>query len=455
MKKKVILFIGIIFFTVSYLMAQEYTAAAYWKMEQDPAYMSLLKRQNAGEILSLQEQNSLAEYKAKLFTYYEKLSDNEKSLYFKNRAKWSEQPGLVDNYASRQDEDIYSGERSKYSQYLFTSGLFGLFYGGAAVAILDISGGGAAAIPLLTAGASTLIPMLSIKDKYVSYNSLTLSIHGKSIGAFQGAALGVLLTGDNVEEGKLILGISALSSIGLGRLGYILGRDKPWTRGRAALYTHYGVLMPLEGLALVAAFESESPRLYGATSLVFGAGGYLIADQIAKNNDFTKGDITATSTLSALHTILGFCIVSDIANESDIKPSHFMIPAIGALGGTLVSHLWLKDAHLTNQQGRNTALATAGGATIGLGLTALFTPESATPYYLVSYVTGLTSYAILLEKYKRNNNLALIDQEKKSRWNVNFMPQNLFFNQQIGKYALANPGKRINLLPAFSASLNF
>jgi len=455
MKKIVFLFIGIILLSVSQLMAQQYTAAGYWKMEQDASYTRLLQRQSAGEILSVQEQNTIAEYKAKLFSYYEKLSDDEKSVYFKNRAKWNEQPGLVNESPSLQESDVYSGERSKYSQYIFTSGLFGLLYGGAAVYILDISGGGAAAIPLLAAGASTLIPMLTIKDKNVSYNSLNLSIHGKTMGALQGAAFGLLMTGDNIEEGKLILGVSALSSIGLGRLGYTLGRDKPWSEGRAALYAHYGMLMPFEGIALVAAFESEAPRLYAASSLVFGAGGYLIADQIAKRNNFTRGDITATTTLSALNAILGFCIISDISSESDIKASHFLIPAAGALGGTLVSHLWLKNAHLTNQQGRNTALATTGGAVIGLGLTAIFSPESATPYYLVSYATGLASYAILLEKYKRNNNLALLDQDKKSRWNVNFMPQNLFFNKQIGKYALANPGKRIDLLPAFSASLNF
>lgn len=455
MKKSGLILLGFVLFSFSQLMAQNYTAVEYWKMEQDPVYVQLLQRQNAGEILTLQEQNTLVEYRNSLILYFEKLSDNEKSLYYKNRTKWTEQRGTKDKLTVQQEIDVYAGERSKYSQYLFTSGFFGLFYGGAAVSIFNIEGGAAAAIPLLTAGASTLVPMLSIKDKNVSYNSLALSNHGKVIGALQGAAFGLLLTGDNVDEGKLILGLSTLSSIGLGRLGYILGRDKPWSQGRVALYAHYGFLMPLEGLALVIAFESEQPRMYAASSLAFGAAGYLIADKVSQWNDFTRGDITATSTLSTLNTYLGFCIMTDIAEQYNTKPGDLMIPAIGALGGTLAGHLWLKDARLTNQQGWNTALATAGGALIGLGLTALFTPDSFTPYYIVSYATGLSSYAILLSQYKKNNSLALFEQEKKSRWDINLMPQSIFLNKKIASYAFSNPGKRINFLPAFSATLNF
>ena len=65
------------------------------------AYTGLLERQRAGELLSPQEQTTLIEYKAGLLEYFEKLSDNEKSLYYKNRAKWSARPGSVDIAAYR------------------------------------------------------------------------------------------------------------------------------------------------------------------------------------------------------------------------------------------------------------------------------------------------------------------------------------------------------------------
>jgi hypothetical protein len=297
--------------------------------------------------------------------------------------------------------------------------------------------------------------MLTIKDKNISYNSLALSIHGKAAGGLQGAAFGFLLTGDN-DNGKLIVGIATLSSIGLGRLGYVLGRNKPWSQGRVALYSHYGLLMPLEGLAIDAAFQAADPRLYAATSLVFGAGGYLIADRVARKNDFTRGDVTGISTLSTLNGLLGLFIGLDIAAKSEeVSSATILIPAVGAIGGTLAGQLWLKDARLTNQQGRNAALGSFGGALIGIGITAIFTPETATPYYVMGYATSMTAYALLVSKYKKTNKMAFIEQDKQSRWNVNLMPQNLLINRKIAAYANANPGKRINYLPAFSATLNF
>jgi hypothetical protein len=456
MKKSICLIVVLAIISLSQIMAQQYTAAGYWRMENDTAYKNLLKLQNAGDSLSLQDQGNLTAYKAKLADYFEKMSDSEKSLYYKYRANWNAKPGEVNKPPSQPEGNVYSGERSMYSQYLWSRGLFGFLYGGAAVYISGIESEEAiVAIPLLTAGASVLVPMFTMKDKYVTYNSLNLSLHGKTIGLLQGAALGVLIVGDNIEDGKLLLGLSTFSSIGLGHLGYKLGRDKPWSEGRVALYNYYGTIMPLEGLALVAAFNSEEPRLYAATSLVFGAGGYLIADRVANWNDFTKGDIRATQTLASLNGLLGLFIIVDKAEENDIKASAVLVPAIGTLGGTIAGHLWLKDARLTDQQGRNTAFASAAGVAIGLGLTAIFSPESATPYYLVSYLTGMSSYAYIVSKYKIANRMTTFEPKKLNNWDINLMPQNILLNRQLANFGTVDPRKRQNWLPAFYASVRF
>jgi hypothetical protein len=455
MKKLVCILIGLTVISFSQLTAQQNTATAYWKMEHEAEFTRILQKQSSGEILTTQEQTYLTDYRIKLTEYFDKMPDSEKSIYYKNRIKWSEQPGTVDKTPSQLDGDVYSGERSKYSQYVVSSGLFGFFYGASIAYIFDMHNGGAAALPLLAAGTSTLIPMLSIKDKNVSYNSLALSIHGKAMGAVQGAAFSLLLTGDNVEEGKLLLTFSTISSIAMGRVGYTLGRDKPWSQGRVALYSHYGLLMPFEGVAIAAAFESEDPRIYGAASLAFGAGGYYIANRVANWNDYTLGDIRGTSTFSVMNGILGFCIVADMASNNEVGPASFLIPSFGALGGTVLGHYIFKDTKLSNQQGRNVALATAGGSVMGLGLVALFTPDTGTPYYITGYLTGMSAYALLVSKYKNDNKTALISKDEKSPWNFNIMPQNIFFNRKIASYALANPQKKVMFLPAVSATLTF
>lgn len=452
MKKIVFILVCLILFLNTEMYGQEYSAINYWKMEHDSEYARLLKKQTAGEILSTEEQNYMFEHKARLGVFFEKLSDSEKSIYYQNRKMWNENPATIGIATAPQEEEIYAGERSMYSQYLFSSGLFGFMYGTSAAAIFEMKEGGAIAVPLLTAGASTLIPVLSIKDKNVSYNSLALSLHGKSVGAMQGGALSFFLAGDNMEDAKFMLGLSTVSSIVLGRVGYNLGRDKDWSRGRVALYSHYGLLMPLEGLAIAFAAESSDPRVYGGASLLFGAGGYLIADRISDRYDYTLGDVRATSTLSTLNTVLGFFILGD---KSSYQASNILFPAAGALGGTLLGHIWLKDARLTNQQGRNVALATAGGSAIGLGLVALINPETITPYYITGYLAGLSMYAVVVGKYKLGNNVKLTADNDEKRWDINFMPQNILLNQKIAPYAFSNPQKRVTFLPAFSASVKF
>jgi hypothetical protein len=457
MKKTICFLVGLTFICCSQLIAQQYTAVVYWKMEQDPVYSRLKQRQNAGEFLSSEEQSFLAEYKTKLDDYFEKLSDNEKSLYYKNRAIWSEQPGAVNKIGAQQNTEVFLGERSTYTKYVFTSGLYGFFYGLATVAIFDLNSGAAVGIPFLTAGVSTLIPILNIKDRKVTYNSLELSRHGKLMGLFHGAALSLFISGENINVNgeKLLLGLSTLSSIGLGRLGYALGRNKPWSQGRVALYSHYGILMPLEGLALDFALKIENPRVYAATFLAFGAGGYFIADRVAQWNDFTVGDITSTKTLASLNAFLGFGIASDIVQDLGDSPSPLLIPAAGALAGTIAGHFLLKDARFTSQQGRNTALAASGGAVIGLGLAAIIGLDSGTPYYLIPYITGMSTYAIMINKYKKNNHLAFLEQEKSNRWELNLMPQNIFLNRQLVNITNPHPGKLPVFLPVFTASLHF
>ncbi len=440
------------------LEAQQYTAEGYFNLENDPAYTSVRQRQNSGDTLTLQELNFLKEYKARLNSYFDKMPDEEKSNYYKNRSKWIEGPAAkVPVY--QQEQDIYAGEKSAYTQYLVSSGVFGFIYGMTAAGIIEPEAEGVTAgLSLLSAGAATLWPVITMKDKRINYNSLKLSIHGKALGYAHGAALDLLIQGDNIDEGKLLLTLAGVSSIALGRVGYKLGVDKPWSQGRVALYSHYGILMPLEGVALVAAFEADDPRIYGAIILASGAAGYLVADRIADRNDFTKGDVIATQTLTALNALVGFGIIADKAeSHGELAGSDFLFPAFGALGGSLFGHLWLKDAGFSRQQGRNTALVSSGGSALGLGIASLIAPDRPTLYYVLPYITGMASYSIIVSKYKQDNINAIRNNfnQGKNNWNINIMPYNILINKKISSFSSANPSKRSYYLPAFSASVNF
>jgi hypothetical protein len=333
-----------------------------------------------------------------------------------------------------------------FRRHVISSGINGFFYGLALDYIAGVSAesGAAYGIPIVSAGTAALIPILSNPEKTISANSMVLATHGKLIGWAHGFAFSTLLLGENAwdsEDGntKFTIGLGALTSIGLGIAGYKLGENKPWSEGQVALYRHYGWLGPLTGLSIVSSFSDE-PRLYGASVLLFGAGGYLIADKVYKWNEFTRGDVRAVQVLSILNGGLGLGIAAQVAENDNSSRAVILIPALGAISGTVLGQMWLKNAALSPKQGLNTAYAATGGAVFGLGIALITESESATPYYLIPYLTGLTAYTIAVEKMiKKNKIQGFVPEKRKNNWNVAFMPQNIFLNTKISAKGYQQP----------------
>ena len=451
--------IGFIFIVFSTrINAQNYNAYEFWKMERDSIYNSLKKRQAKGDTLSIPDIEFVIKYKARLDDYFEKLSDNEKSLYFSNRTSWGKKPEQADQFTFRQEPEIFVGEKSTFTKYIISSGFYGYYYGVTAIYLFDknITNEGIAAIPLLTAGASVLIPLLTIRPESATYNSLKLSRHGKLVGLIHGAALGLILSGvDNTNE-KLTVGLSSLGSISMGCLGYLLGKNLQLTPGDAALYSYYGTLMPLEAIAIASAAEVNDRRIIGLSLLAGGASGYLLANRVSKNFSFTPGDITSTRAFAFLNAMLGLGIVSDInsSSSSDHPTANILIPVATTLGGSFISHVWLRDAKLTSQQGRNTALAAGAGVIMGLGLASLVEQDKYSLHYILPYISGLGSYTAMVYISKKINRPHYLTIENNNKWNFNLMPQNILFNQKLGNKGLA-PGKQFLNFPVFAASYNF
>jgi hypothetical protein len=458
MNKSVFFLAGLLIICSSQIMAQKYSAKEFWKMEHDSIYNSLIMRQNNGDTLSVQETESILRYKSRLDEFFRSMPDNEKSFYFRYRSTWEKKPSeITEKSEVRQEPEIFLGERSTYTKYVISSGIIGLYYGIAAVSVFDLKGEGNVAIPLFTSGASTLLPLLFIREQNTTYSSLKLSQHGKKIGIMHGLALSMIFSGkDATDNSKLALGLSSVTSIGLGWLGYRIGRDTQMTPGNAALYSYYGSIMPFESLAFAAAWDLRDSRLYGLSILAGGAAGYLIANKVSKRYSFTPGDIKSTKAFTALNAILGVGILADAIENNNDDPTLLLIPIATTLGGTFASHYWLKGVKLTTQQGRNTALAAAGGAIMGFGVASFFDSESVTPRYLLPYVSGLSSYAILLHLYKKINLQQSYGVEQENRWKIDIMPQNIFLNQKLGKIVNPYPGRRQPLsLPAVSAICSF
>jgi hypothetical protein len=355
---------------------------------------------------------------------------------------------------AQQDEDLFR-------RHIVSSGWHGLFYGIAVVRIMDSEGIEVVAGPIMTAGAAVLIPLITAPE--ITTNSLILTNHGKTIGWAHGASLSHLIFGDEAFKGnnyRFSWGAMVVSSIGLGRLGYVLGRDRPWSEGQAALYSHYGMIMPFIGFSAGLAFVDDS-RIGGGLALLSGAGGYFLANQVYRMNPYTRGDVRATRVLSTLNAGLGYglmlqLIEDDIFDERDIERSDLIIPAIGALAGTAIGHLWLRDTRLTTSQGNMSGFAATGGALMGLGMALMVAPTELWSYYTFPYALGMGAFAFAVERFRAANRTAeLTPEHGKNNVTFAFTPQSLALNQKIAGDGPMTPLKIRRMQPLVSVAFRF
>jgi hypothetical protein len=353
-------------------------------------------------------------------------------------------------------------DEALFNKYIALSAWHGVFYGIAADIVFEIENDKAlVALPIITSGTCALIPLLTNESRTMTSNQLLLTGHGQLIGWAHGSALGLLINGakDQSSE-KLIVGLGAATSIGLGLLGKSLAKTQPWSEGQVAVYRHYGLMMPGVGTLIAASF-SENARLYGAAILVSGASGYAIAHLINKKDQFTRGEIRATQALTTLNGFLGAGIYIDILGNNEINDEFrpgFLLPAAGIIAGSTVGQHLMKNTELTARQGMTTIYAAGLGALIGSGIAILVGVEDEYDVadYLIPYTTGTLTFAYALHKIKSKNTLLQPESTSQTgNWNFSLMPQNIFLNNKISEKGYVINGKMTGMQPLFSASLSF
>jgi hypothetical protein len=348
-----------------------------------------------------------------------------------------------------------------FRRRVVSSGVNGLFYGAALVAIVEPESDAAiAGIPIITAGLGALLPVLTNEKWPITVNQQILTTHGQLLGWGHGAALSALVMGDNLGNDnnfKIAIGMGALGSIGMGIAGKQFGKNKPWSEGQAAMFAHWGGVGPLTTTLLAASF-SEDARLIGGSFLVGGAAGYLVGNKVNKTDTYTRGDVRAIGALSTMNGLLGTCIAIDILDgEEGAGQAVLLIPAAGVISGTLLGHVWMKNTNLTPSQGMTTIWSSAGGALLGLGVALLVNPdEFSAVWYAIPYATSLGAYAFTVEMLrKKNAGMVSLTDWNNHKWNFSFMPQNYFLNEKISSSDYKINGQKVRMQPFFSASVTF
>ena len=352
-----------------------------------------------------------------------------------------------------------------FYKHLALSAWNGVYYGLAADFLFNVENEKAlAAIPVITAGTCALVPLLVNETRTMSSNQLFLTGHGQLVGWAHGFSLSALIFGNNIFDsegaGKVMTSLGAATSISLGLLGRSLSRTQSWSEGQVALYRHYGLFMPVTGAFLTGTF-SEDLRTYGASTLLFGTAGYLIAGRINRGDNYTLGEVRAIQAFTVLNGVLATAIYLDAVGENgpneEFRPG-MVLPAIGIMLGSGLGQKLLKDTNLTSRQGMTTIYAAGLGALIGSGLSILISSEGFDAAdYLIPYITGSLSYAYILGKFKADNTVRLQKDPvvETGNWSFSLMPQNIFLNNRLQEKGYISRGRYTVMQPVFTASLTF
>ncbi len=207
------------------------------------------------------------------------LSSEEKNKFQTFRQQWDEE---AEEIRIEEPSDVLETNARGVlpgKKYRLYNGLFGFIYGSMIIPVFGLEESQLAfGLPLVLAGGSLLLPVINPrKYENMTYSSVMLNRHGKFYGLLDGAALSILIVGAGDEtDAKVALALSVAGSITMGEIGFQLGKNKDWTEGRIAGYTHYAAVSVLSGLGLYASFtDSFDSRLFGGIILVSQAGGYI------------------------------------------------------------------------------------------------------------------------------------------------------------------------------------
>ena len=405
-----------------------YTARGYWEESNKENFRVIQQKQINGDSLTANEESYLQDYSAYLATYYQRLSDDEKQRYTSLKQMWDQE---LDSKPNVVPEEFEWRGRDR-----FLNTLYGIYYGASLVAITGIEGPAAAGVPLITGGFWLLGPAM-IPKKYEGINQSVVraSNSGKFLGLVYGSALALTVAGESDDIGEWVLGLSSVSSIAMGEIGFQMQKKNPVSDGHIEIMRHYGILGPWIGLSAGVATRLDNANFIGATALAGGVAGLLIGNKVAKKYDYTRGDVDVINSLAWISTGIGLTATIDAMQKGEDPNALILIPAAGSVLGTILAQKSVRGAKFTKKQGSTLALATGGAALVGLGIVALANAESPAFFVGVPTAFALLTHQIMVHNFKMKNlevNLhGSLNKKNKFHVGLNFSPESYFINKRI------------------------
>ncbi|MBN8577210.1 MAG: hypothetical protein J0L66_09705 [Cytophagales bacterium] len=430
--------IGFIFMLSTGAFAQElYTARSFWEETKKETYRKIAERKLKGDTLTDAEETYLVDYEKYLAGYYERLSDEEKRKYLSLKNQWdlevsaSQQTTTPSQATSTAQPDFELRTRDK-----LINGAYGALYGIMLVGGAEIEGPGTAGLIPIMAGLWQLGPVIN-KKKYANINATTIRAgnSGRFIGLMDGAFLGLALAGDSESSGNLPLLFSVASSISLGEIAFQTQKRKNFSEGHIEMMRHYAFLgTGVSGLVLATSDIGDAQAL-GAGLLAGNIAGLAIGHNMARNYNYSQGDVDVISSLTWIGAGLGFALVAEGIDGTG-GPGLFLLPAVTSVAASLLGQKAVKGIYFTKAQGNIISYAAGGAALVGLGLMIVVEAESGALALGIPSLFALIAHQAMFRSYKRENlsELKLGHNEKKRvQVSMKLTPENYLTNRQTGQ----------------------
>lgn len=227
---------------------------------------------------------------------------------------------------------------------------------------------------MLIGGAGFFVPLFATNKHDITNGMERAYTLGAATGFTHGLSLNMLLLGEDDSSFETILGFTTAFSITESILALSLAKKHSISWGYASIMGSGGLWGAAYGAAFTfLASESEQIRLYGATTMLGSAGGFLAAHHLYKSQSITHGDASVINALGALGAYWGgvFMETLDVSNERAIIG---MLTA-GATGGLAYGIYKTKGYDYTRQQGNLIPLGSFAGGLIGAGFGILVEAE--------------------------------------------------------------------------------
>lgn len=435
MQRRTCYLLVLVLFSVFGALAQGnlYTSRGYWEETTKPAYRNILQKIQRGDSLSKEEKSYQEDFESFLKAYFQKMSQVERDDYFRMKETWDKELVATGNSSTQTSSTSDAFEWRTKDR--LANGIYGLYYGAAAVGAFDLNDQAAAtAIPLLTSGAWLLGPAINRRkfDNVTRTQIRTLNT-GRLLGLVYGTGLGLAVGSNSDDTPKWILGLSAFGSIVAGEIAFKKAKQEHISAGRVEMARHYGILGPWIALSLTAALGNQSSNVAGASIVAGGLAGIPVGNKVFNLYNYSRGDVDAISSLTLITTGVGLSVVGE--NNPNENRLYWLIPALGSVAGTILAQKAVRGAHLTDQQGTALNLATAGSALVGLGIVAWTKTESSALTIGIPTAFALIVEQSLFHSYKKRN-FAMgvqgsLDTSGKYRFSMRFSPEGYFINRQI------------------------